>query len=216
MQDFHHLPTGQIYHGGGSSQSFVEHSHWGMLTGAEIIRQINLGNIVIKPFDAKQINPNSYNLKMGNKIKMYKRQLNKYALDPKIDNEMEEHEIDLDKGFLMIPNTLYIGNTMEYTESHGLIPMINGRSSGGRLGINIHACAGFGDLGFCGTWTLELFCIEPVIIYPGMEIAQISWFTPAGDPSYKYNGRYQGQIDPVGSRIQKEKTEESLWGGKNK
>jgi deoxycytidine triphosphate deaminase len=53
------------------------------------------------------------------------------------------------------------------------VPMLEGRSSTGRLGLFIHVTAGFGDIGFAGFWTLEIFCVQPVKIYPDVEICQI-------------------------------------------
>ena len=83
--------------------------------------------------------------------------------------------------------------------------MLNGRSSVGRLGICIHITAGFGDIGFNGTWTLEITAIKPVRVYPNIEICQVSYFTPYGESKIKYDGRYQGQIDPTASRSNLEK-----------
>ena len=100
---------------------------------------------------------------------------------------------------------LYLAQTMEYTETKKYIPCISGRSSIGRLGINVHITAGFGDIGFGGTWTLELFVINPIYVYPGMEIAQIYFFDPIQDYELGdyilYNGKYQGQNVPTSSRI---------------
>lgn len=126
------------------------------------------------------------------------------CLDCKTENKTFEFEIP-DRGFCLDPQILYIGRTVEKTFSNKFIPMINGRSSGGRLGIDIHKCAGFGDIGFNGTWTLEIACVHPVRIYPNMEIAQICWFKPYGRIKKLYRGRYQGQIDATASRIQIDK-----------
>ena len=82
---------------------------------------------------------------------------------------------------------------MEYTETHGYVPMIEGRSSIGRLGMFIHVTAGFGDVGFCGYWTLEIFVIHPLRIYAGVPICQIFYHTLHGDYD-EYNashGKYQ-------------------------
>jgi dCTP deaminase len=94
-------------------------------------------------------------------------------------------------GFLMEPGRLYLGRTYEYTETLKYVPMLEGRSSIGRLGICVHITAGFGDVGFKGYWTLELFCIQPVAIYPYIEICQIYYHTINGEywhyESQKYN-----------------------------
>ena len=167
-----------------------------MYTGQKIIEEIKSGNIVIKPFNKKYINPNSYNLHLGNELYVYEDLI----IDSKKKNNVKKIIIPK-TGLLLQPNVLYLGRTKEYTESHNCIPMLNGRSSIGRLGITIHVTAGFGDVGFKGTWTLEIFCLKPVVIYPNMEICQICYFPAIGKQDIVYNGKYLGQIDAVPSRL---------------
>lgn len=167
-----------------------------MYTGQKILEEIKKGNIIIKPFDKKRINPNSYNLRLGNEIYVY----DDLIIDSKKKNPTKKITIPKE-GLLLQPNTLYIGRTKEYTESHNCIPMLSGRSSIGRLGITVHVTAGFGDLGFKGTWTLEIFCIKPVVVYPDMEICQICYFPAIGDTDITYNGKYLGQIDALPSKM---------------
>lgn len=69
--------------------------------------------------------------------------------------------------------------------------MIEGRSSWGRLGLYIHVTAGFGDVGFKGYWTLEITCVQPMIIYPNVEICQIFYHAIGLLPSKEYEGKYQ-------------------------
>lgn len=125
-------------------------------------------------------------------------------LDMKSKNETIEITIP-EEGFVLQPGVLYIGRTVERTWTDKFIPMINGRSSGGRLGISIHICAGFGDIGFDGTWTLEITVVEPVRIYPNTEIAQVCYFKPCGKAKKLYRGRYHGQTDATASRFYKPK-----------
>lgn len=167
-----------------------------MFTGEEIIKQIEQKNIVIDPFDKSKVNPNSYNLHLDNKLLVYKDK----NIDSKKKNDTEEIIIP-EEGLLLEPGVLYLGRTKEYTESYNCIPMLNGRSSIGRLGITIHVTAGFGDVGFKGTWTLEIFCIKPVVIYPNMEICQICYFPAIGDTSIGYKGKYLNQRDIVASKL---------------
>jgi dCTP deaminase len=127
-------------------------------------------------------------------------------LDPHVSYETIPERIG-QWGVVLKPGILYLGATMEYTESHSAIPMINGRSSLARLGLVVHQTGGFGDLGFCGTWTLELSCIHPIRLYAGMQIAQICWFYPHGMPSY-YNGKYVGQRSPTSSKFHLEVKDE--------
>ena len=124
----------------------------------------------------------------------------KPPIDMMKDNEVIEFTIP-ETGYILRPGILYIGRTVERTSSEKFIPMLDGRSSGGRLGISIHICAGFGDIGFDGTWTLEITVVEPVIVYPYKEIAQVSYFKPYGSIDKLYRGRYYGQEDATSSRF---------------
>lgn len=168
----------------------------GMLTKSEILRNMKNGNIKISNFNHKRLNPNSYNVTLNKKLIKYKD----FPLDPKKENVYEEVIIP-EEGLVMNPGDFYLGFTNEYTESHELIPGINGRSSIGRLSIAVHQTAGFGDIGFCGNWTLELYSIVPVIIYPNMEIGQIFWYSPCGDVIDTYNGKYQNAYDVQTSQM---------------
>lgn len=156
-----------------------------LLSGKEIEK--NLGEkIIIEPFCSSQINPNSYNLRLSDELLVY----NSDVLDMKVDNPV--HHIKIPKnGLLLKPNKLYLGRTFEYTKTDGFVPMIEGRSSVGRLGMFIHITAGFGDVGFSGYWTLEISCIHPIIIYPNVEICQIYYHTIMGDYEKYKNGKYQ-------------------------
>ena len=89
-------------------------------------------------------------------------------------------------------------------ETNGL----EGKSSVGRLGIDIHATAGKGDVGFCNTWTLEISCTQPVRVYPGMPIGQLIYFQVEGDIEHYYNhkanAKYNQRTDkPVESMMWK-------------
>lgn len=129
-------------------------------------------------------------------------------LDMHKNNETIEFEIPKE-GFVLQPGVLYIGRTKERTFTDKYIPMINGRSSGGRLGISIHICAGFGDIGFDGTWTLEITCVEPVRIYPDSEIAQVCFFKPYGKVKDLYRGRYFRQEKATASRFYRNRGDNS-------
>jgi dCTP deaminase len=157
-----------------------------ILTSQEIM--IRLGkDIIIEPYDNRNLNPNSYNLHLNDKLLIYDCDI----LDCKKPNPVRELIIDPD-GLLLMPGQLYLGSTVEYTESHGVVPLIEGRSSIARLGMSIHASAGFGDLGFSGHWTLEITVTKPVIVYPGMAVAQIFYHTVKGAVERTYHsGKYQ-------------------------
>ena len=164
-----------------------------ILSGLKIAEEVKDGHIYISDFDEKQLNPNSYNLRMADEILTYESTPfdNDDILDMKRANSYMIEKIT-ESGFVMRPGKLYLARTMERTRTDCYVPMLEGRSSVGRLGIFIHATAGFGDVGFDGYWTLELSCVQPVRIYPGVEICQIYYHTIEGDFVPYISGKYQG------------------------
>ncbi len=174
------------------------------LSGPEIQRQIGLGNIVIMPFDARQVNSNSYNVRLGKWIKVLKGQLVKdpeavgygrIVLDLHRKPEFERFKIGRE-GLLIEKGKVYLGHTIERIHGKGYVPCVDGRSTGGRFGVTIHETAGFGDDGFKGTFTLEIRADHlDTIIYPGDLIAQVSFDTLVGE-RMPYCGGYQGQDEP--------------------
>ena len=156
-----------------------------ILSGREIKRHMG-GKIVIDPFDEKKLNPNSYNLTLHNELMIYEDQI----LDMKKPARTATLPIP-ESGLLLQPGRLYLGRTHEFTRTEGFVPMLEGRSSTGRLGLFIHVTAGFGDVGFAGYWTLEMFCIQPIRIYPGVQICQIYYHTIEGDYDPYRSGKYQ-------------------------
>ncbi|MEM5804022.1 MAG: dCTP deaminase [Candidatus Aenigmatarchaeota archaeon] len=156
-----------------------------ILSGKEIQKRLGK-DIIINPFDLSNLNPNSYNLRLHNELLVYKDDI----LDMKKPNETETIIIP-DTGLILEPYELYLGRTYEYTETYNLVPMVEGRSSIGRLGMFIHVTAGFGDVGFCGYWTLEIMVIQKIKIYPFIPICQIYYHTIEGEfENYKSN-KYQ-------------------------
>lgn len=169
-----------------------------ILTGNEIQAQLGR-NIVIDPFNEEQLNPNSYNLRLHNELLVYEE----IVLDMRRPNRFRRYEIP-EEGFVLHPNQLYLGRTMERTETHNLVPMLEGRSSIGRLGLFVHITAGFGDVGFCGYWTLEMFAVQPVRIYPHVPICQIFYHTVEGDITEYHSEKYQHNQDIQPSLLFKE------------
>ena len=96
-----------------------------------------------------------------------------------------------EEGLELEMNKLYLGRTLEHTETKNYVPMLEGRSSIGRLGLFIHVTAGFGDVGFSGFWTLEIFCVQPIRIYPNVEICQIYYHSIDGDYDEYVSNKYQ-------------------------
>ena len=173
-----------------------------ILSGKEIQKRIN-NDIIIEPFIEQRINPNSYNLSLHNELLLYKDSI----LDMKKDN-MVDRIIIPSSGLILNPNRLYLGRTVEYTETKNLVPMLEGRSSIGRLGLFVHVTAGFGDVGFKGYWTLEIFCIQPVKIYPGVEICQLYFHTLEGDYDNYSSSKYQNNKSIQASMLYKDFCEE--------
>ncbi|MCQ2439636.1 MAG: dCTP deaminase [Oscillospiraceae bacterium] len=167
-----------------------------MLTGNEIRVRREFGELMIEPFDARCINPNSYDVHLAGELLEY----NEIILDAKSENRVRRITIP-EEGIVLKPGKLYLGRTVEYTETDTLVPMYDGRSSCGRLGLFSHVTAGFGDLGFHGFWTLELTVVQPLRVYAGMRIGQICFFVPRGDIIQRYNGKYQGAADIIESRM---------------
>ena len=97
----------------------------------------------------------------------------------------------LEEGLVLEPGILYLGRTIEYTKTENYVPMLEGRSSVRRLGLYVHVTAGFGDVGFSGYWTLEIQCVQPVRIYPGVEICQIYYHSIEGEYVKYRSGKYQ-------------------------
>lgn len=169
-----------------------------LLSGEEIKKNIH-SNIIIEPYSESQLNSNSYNLKLSNELEMYEAD----HLDMKKDNKTIKMTIP-DHGLMLRPNKLYLGRTVEYTKTDNFVPMLEGRSSVGRLGLFVHVTAGFGDVGFAGYWTLEIHCVEPIIIYPNVEICQIYYHTIQGDYQKYNSGKYQNNTGIQPSLLYKE------------
>jgi dCTP deaminase len=169
-----------------------------ILSGHEILAQLG-ANLVIDPFDEANLNPNSYNLTLHNELMTYEE----VVLDMGRPNRVRRLIIP-PEGLVLNPNQLYLGRTVERTETHNLVPMIEGRSSIGRLGLFVHVTAGFGDVGFCGYWTLEMFAVQSVRIYPGVPICQIFYHQICGEITEYASNKYQHNHDIQPSLLFKE------------
>ena len=175
-----------------------------MLTGNEIRIQVKSGNIKIEPYYPENIGPNSYDVRLADTLMVY----TEAVLDTRQDNRYRTIKIPPD-GLVLLPGRVYLGRTLEYTESPYHIPMYEGRSSLGRLGVFSHVSAGFGDIGFKGTWTLEMVVAQPVRIYPGLRIGQLYWHKPVGEVTDYYHGKYQGQRGIQPSKLYEDFEEEA-------
>jgi dCTP deaminase len=170
-----------------------------ILSGKRILEEVGRGGLVIDPFDPKRLGPNSYNLTLHSELAVYEAA----ELDLKRPHPLRRFRIP-PEGIVLEPGELYLGRTAEYTETRGCVPMLEGRSSIGRLGLSVHITAGFGDIGFRGFWTLEINTVKPIRIYAGVEICQIFYHEIAGPYEEYSSDKYQDNRDLQPSFIHRE------------
>ena len=176
-----------------------------ILSDQKILEALESGKIVIEPFRRECLGTNSYDVHLGKHLAVYTDKI----LDARKHNQIRHFEIP-EEGLVLEPGTLYLGVTEEYTETHHAVPFLEGKSSVGRLGIDIHATAGKGDVGFCNTWTLEISCTQPVRIYAGMPIGQLIYFLVDGEIENYYHRKKDAKynertVKPVESMMWKNK-----------
>ena len=176
-----------------------------ILSDKHILAEIEKGSIKIEPYQRACLGSNSYDVHLGKWLATY----NEHILDAKKHNLINYFEIP-EEGFVLYPHIFYLGVTQEYTETHAHVPFLEGKSSTGRLGIDIHATAGKGDVGFCGHWTLEISVAQPVRVYAGMPIGQLIYFSVEGTIATPYNSKHDAKYNnkttrPVESMMWKNK-----------
>jgi len=174
-----------------------------ILSDENILAEMKKGTIKIEPFHPECLGTNSYDVHLGKWLATYDDEI----LDAKKHNKIHRFEIP-DEGIVLEPGKFYLGVTYEYTETHAHVPFLEGKSSTGRLGIDIHATAGKGDVGFCNHWTLEISVHKPVRVYAGMPVGQLIYFDVSGEVKVKYNtkanAKYGSRSDvPVESMMWK-------------
>lgn len=170
-----------------------------ILTGSEIAEQVKQGRIHLKPFEDKLVNPNSYNYRLGDTI----MEVTDSVIDPAKESSYKIHTIGKD-GFTLLPNRLYLASTLEEIGSDHYVTSLIGRSSLGRLGLFLQITADLGHVGAKHAWTLELKVVQPLKIYPGMRVGQVSFWRVSGDKKRKYSDGYSAYSKPQGSKIHKE------------
>ncbi|MBF4625455.1 dCTP deaminase [Clavibacter sp. VKM Ac-2872] len=166
-----------------------------ILTGEEIRRQRRSGRIEMNPFNPQQLNPNSYDLTMGTTVGRYKEAI----LDASVENAMAFHEMG-PGGEVIEPGKIVLGHTVEVFGSDHFVPIVRAKSSVARLGLFIHVTADLVDIGWHGQLTLQLHAVQPLRVYPGMLVAQITFWVPKGEIGL-YDGKYQHSTGPVASRM---------------
>lgn len=170
-----------------------------ILTGNEIQRQKDLGNIIIQPFCSSQISTNSYDLRLSNTLIKYK---NSDAIDPKIKQEYIKIEIP-DEGFLINKGEFYLGTSLETIGSNDFVPILHAKSGTARMGLFVHITADLIDIGSIGKLTFQLYATLPVIVYPNMLLAQVTFWKTFGEIKL-YDGKYQNSTEPRISQIYKD------------
>ncbi|MFZ0699490.1 MAG: dCTP deaminase [Thermoplasmata archaeon] len=165
-----------------------------ILSDVKIREEIRHGKIVIRPFRPDCLGTNSYDVHLGPWLAVYTGG----ALDSQRPNAIKEFRIPK-AGYVLVPGQLYLGVTQEYTETHGYVPFLEGKSSVGRLGIDIHSTAGKGDEGFCNYWTLEMSVKLPVRIYAGMPVGQLIYFEISGRIQRSYSAKSSAKYRKVSS-----------------
>jgi dCTP deaminase len=182
-----------------------------VLSDGTIRRLVEEGRIKIEPWDAGLIQPASVDLRLGDSFRVFHNHRT-----PAIDlreppaNLTEEIAISDDQAFVIHPGEFALGRTLEWVElPDDIVARIEGKSSIGRLGLIVHATAGFCDPGWKGTLTLELNNLTrvPIKLYPGLPIAQLSFMmldAPAERPygSEGLGSHYQGQVAATESRYE--------------
>jgi len=169
-----------------------------ILTGPKIEKEVKRGNIVIDPFKSSQINPNSYDFRIGNTLLVYTEKI----LDTKKQNLTRIIKIP-ETGYVLQPNKIYLGHTIEKIGSNVYVPVVRGKSSTGRVGLFVHITADLIDIGYIGQFTLMMHAVQPVKIYPDMRIGQVTFWKVKGK-IILYNGKYQGGVGPQASAVYKD------------
>ena len=161
-----------------------------ILTGPEIIKNVEKGKIKILPFDAQRATTNSYDLKLGLEVIRYISPI----LDPKEAPQYEVLKIP-PEGLVMQRGDFLLASTEEKIGSDYFVPIIHALSGVARIGLFVHVTAYLIDIGSFGTSTLQLFATLPIRIYRGMLIAQVSFWVPEGEIKL-YKGKYQHSEGP--------------------
>lgn len=169
-----------------------------ILTGDKIFKEVKKKNIIIDPFNKEQVNPNSYDFRLGNSLKVYRNKV----LDPKQKQEVDEIIIP-ENGLLLSSDKIYLGYTMETMGSEKYVPIIRAKSSIARMGIFVHVTADLIDIGSINQWTLQIHAVQPVRVYPQMLIGQVTFWCVKGKIDL-YKGKYQGSKGAMESQIYKD------------
>jgi dCTP deaminase len=184
-----------------------------VLSDRDIRAAIESGDVVIRPYDPKDLQPSSVDLHLDRRFRVFRN--NRY---PYIDVRHPQPDLTEmvsvadDDPFILHPGEFVLGQTLEWTElPNDLVARLEGKSSLGRLGLLIHSTAGYVDPGWKGNLTLELSNVAnlPIALYYGMKIGQISFFRMSSEVERPYGSpelgsKYQGQSEPTASAFHRD------------
>jgi len=178
----------------------------GILSGEEIRFQVQKGSIDIDPWNTERLNPASYDLTLGSQIVVYadavegddlrglRPNSERKPLHAAKENPVRVFNVAPGEDIPIFPGIGYLMHTFERIHTDVFVPIIDGKSSLGRLFVKVHETAGYGDPGFDGQYTLEVTCVQPVVLRVGMRICQMRFHTIVGEVrSYKeHKSNYTG------------------------
>jgi len=182
-----------------------------VLSDGTIRRLIDEGRIRIEPWDPGMVQPASVDIRLGRSFRVFHNHRTSAIDLRRPPTNLTEHvEVDGDDAFVIHPGEFVLGRTEEWVSiPDDIVARIEGKSSLGRLGLIVHATAGFVDPGFEGTLTLEITNLTrvPIKLYAGLPIAQLSFMAldaaalrPYGHPDL--GSHYHGQVDATESRYE--------------
>ena len=190
-----------------------------VLADRDIRTELEAGRVRIDPYDPADLQPSSIDLHLDRSFRVFRN--NRYAfIDPRMPQPdlTELLTIEDDEPFILHPGEFVLGRTLEWVElPDDIVARIEGKSSLGRLGLIVHATAGFVDPGFSGTLTLEITNLTrvPIVLWPGKPIAQLSFMAldrpaerPYGHPDL--GSHYHGQLEATESRYEGGPADQSI------
>ncbi len=180
-----------------------------LLSDREIVEEVEKGNLIIKPFRKEMVAGASVTVHLGHRFRIFNKR-NIQVIDPKNYREEERGilegeeevihigtysdvvEIRGEKPFVLHPGEFALSGIREYIRlPENMAAQIHGKSSIARLGLLVHTASGWVDPGYAGHLTLELINVNrvPIMVYPGMKIAELQFFRLNSPPERPYNKR---------------------------
>ena len=191
-----------------------------ILSDKDIKKALAEGKIKIDPLFPNSIQPASIDAHLGPYFLVFKN-TNNICIDPKepIDNMMEELTIDENHQFILHPGEFALGMTYEtFSVPNDMVLQLNGKSSLGRIGLIVHATAGYVDPGNTLKITLELHNLAnlPIKLYYKMPVAQVAYVKLSSEVDVPYgkeglNSKYFGSVKPIASQYYKNFLKNNEW-----